>query len=271
MAMTRRGNTVKCDQKVNITAAFGSDLVLEGFTSVPNVLLKIYNRLGITDFQMMILIQMIRLKTEERELYPSTETLAACMQSEPSKIRNEIKDLIEKEIIAVSEFYDSGNGVVLKGYDFDPLFLKVSDIWAGMRFKEIEESEKHIRKDSTGYDFMRNMYDIKTAELITVFEKEFGRALSPMEAEQISKWADEMDARLVIEALKRAVLGGKHNFKYINGILQEWKKNNLRTLDSIAEYDANFRRRRSEKGLKGRESISKNDTKKKAFMRSLYI
>lgn len=271
MATTRKGRTVKCDQKVNITAAFGSDLVLEGFTSVPNILLKVYSKIGITDFQMMLLIQMIRMNAEEREFYPSPEALGEYMQSEPSKIKMEINELIEKEIISVSEFYDSGKNVVFKGYDFDPLFLKISDIWAVIRAGEIKESERHIKKDGNGYDFMKNMYDIKTAELISVFEKEFGRALSPMEAEQISQWADEMEAPLVIEALKRAVLGGKHNFKYINSILLEWKKNNLRTLESIAEYDAEFHRRRSGKGVRGREAVGKNDSKKKAFMRSLYI
>ena len=40
MALHHSGKIVKCDQKVDITATFGSDLVLEGFTAIPNILLR---------------------------------------------------------------------------------------------------------------------------------------------------------------------------------------------------------------------------------------
>jgi DNA replication protein len=101
--------------------------------------------------------------------------------------------------------------------------------------------------------------------------------LSPIEVEQIEKWADESDAQLVVEALRRAVLGGKHNFKYINSILLEWKKNNLKTLDVIAEYDLDFQKRRAHglrkinEGANPGPKSTKNDSKEKAFIRSLYI
>jgi DNA replication protein len=100
--------------------------------------------------------------------------------------------------------------------------------------------------------------------------------LSPIEVEQIEKWADESDAQLVVEALRRAVLGGKHNFKYINSILLEWKKNNLKTLEVIAEYDLDFQKRRARSLRKKSEGTStsvddKKDSKKKAFIRTLYL
>ncbi|HOV80604.1 MAG TPA: DnaD domain protein [Bacillota bacterium] len=271
MAGVLKGRTVKCDQKVNITAAFGSDLVLEGFTSLPNILLKVYVKIGITDFQMMILIHMIRLHVEEKEYFPSPELLSRFMSSDTDRIKREIDELIEKDIVSISEFYDSASNTVFKGYDFDPLFLKISDVWAAMKAREIEESKSCLKSDGYGYERVRDMFDVRTAGLISVFEKEFGRALSPMEAEQISQWADETDADLIVEALKRAVLRGKHNFKYINGILLEWKKNNLRTLQSIAEYDADFQRRRAGKDVRAGRAVNKNDSKRKALIRSLYI
>ena len=76
MALHHSGKIVKCDQKVDITATFGSDLVLEGFTAIPNILLKVYKHIGISDFQMLLLIQLIRFHVEEREYYPTPQMLA---------------------------------------------------------------------------------------------------------------------------------------------------------------------------------------------------
>lgn len=278
MVERHKEKIIKCDQKVNITAAFGSELALEGSTAIPNILLKIYNKIGISDFQMIMLIQMIRLYIEEKELYPSPETLADCMEADPARIKKELASLMEKEIIAVSEYFDSGRKVIFEGYDFEPLFLKISDIWAGIRAKEIEESERLLRITVDGRDFDNKKFDDNAAGLIPIFENEFGRALSPLEIEQIEQWAEERDTRLVVEALKQAVLRGKHNFKYINTILMGWKKNNLRTLEAIAEYDREFQNRRSSRTGQGGETgkgdlnkVDKNNSRKKAFIKTLYI
>jgi DNA replication protein len=280
MKLKQNGKVVKCDQKVDITATFGSDLVLEGSTAIPNILLKIYSKIGITDMQMMLLIQMIRLNSEGRVHSPTPEMLAEYMESDPARIKKELAELLDKEIITTSQYYDYGQDIIFEGYDFESLFLKISDIWSGIRAREIEETEKILRMatDNSSY----HQFNIKTTELISIFEKEFGRPLSPIEVEQIEQWSQDMEAILVYEALKRAVLRGKHNFKYINSILLEWKKNNLRTLEAIEIYDREYKQRRlnskhnartaeSQKGSSVLPTDSKINSKKKAFIRSLYI
>lgn len=284
MAVQHKDKIIKCDRKVNITATFGSDLVLEGQTSIPNILLKVYNKIGITDFQMLLLIQLIRLNVEEKEFYPDPDLLAEHMGAGAAKIKEELVDLLDKEIIAVSEFFDNGRKIIFQGYDFEPLFLMVSDIWAVIRAKEIEESEKLLRSMVNSNDFVDKVFNSQAVSLISVFENEFGRALSPMEIEQIEQWAEEAEPRLVIEALKQAVLRGKHNFKYINSILLEWKKNNLRTLEAVAEYDREFQKRRSARvtkkinttngggnSLNGDAEAGNTNSRKKDFIKSLYI
>lgn len=267
-------NIIKCDHRVNITATFGCDLIFDGFTSIPNTLIQIYSRIGITDFQMMLLIHLIRFNVVEKEFYPEPETIAGVMDSTPMKIKKELADLLEKEIIAVSEYYDKKNNVIFEGYDFEPLFLKVSDVWASIRAREIEESENLIKAAALDHEFLNYKLRDKPTGLISTFEKEFGRPLSPIEVDQIQLWAGEVESFLVIEALKRAVLRGKHNFKYINSILMEWKKNNLHTLEAIAEYDRDFQKRRSQSirknGGPGTGADDKKDSKKKAFIRTLY-
>ena len=83
-------------------------------------------------------------------------------------------------------------------------------------------------------------------EIFSTFEKEFGRPLSPLEYEQITQWEKDFSAELILEALKRAVLGGKRNFKYINSILLEWKKNTIRTVQEVQEHDEAFEKRKSQ-------------------------
>lgn len=277
MGAYRNGKFIKCDHhKINITATFGSELVLEGSISIPNVILKVYSRIGISDFQMMLLTQLIRLRVEEGELCPSPELLSEYMEADSYRIKKELVELLDKEIIAKSDYYDRERNEIIKGYDFEPLFLKVSDIWAGIRFREIEESQKRIAGDKEFNS--RRPFSDDLGRLIATFENEFGRPLSPIEVEQIEQWAADGDPLLVVEALKRAVLRGKHNFKYINSILLEWQKNNLRNLDSIAEYDRDFQKRRTGRGARETDQGAsrpqageKNGSKKKAFIKSLYV
>jgi len=276
MARWQKGKIVKCDQKVNITATFGSDIVLEGFTGIPNLILKYYSKIGITDVQMMIIIQMLRLRTEDLDYYPSPERLAQTMTMEVKVISEQVNELFKKEILALSEFFDAGSKEVFTGYDFEPLFLKVSDIWAFTRTKELEETELLLRNPLAENDEAGPYYDEDTLYLIETFEKEFGRPLSPMETEQICRWNHDCGGAVFVkEALRRAVMCGKFNFKYINTILFDWKKNNLRSMDDINRYEEDFQKRRTsharQKGPDIPKKTSGGNTKEKALLQRLYL
>ncbi|WP_165847688.1 DnaD domain-containing protein [Ammonifex thiophilus] len=80
-------------------------------------------------------------------------------------------------------------------------------------------------------------YSPAFGELYRLFEQEFGRPLSPFEAEQISKWLKEMPPELVREALRRAVLMGRRNLKYVDGILKSWRGMGFRTLFEVLEHE----------------------------------
>jgi len=80
------------------------------------------------------------------------------------------------------------------------------------------------------------------------FEQELGRPLSPMEAERIMNWEKEYASELVIESLKRAVAQGKTNMRYVESILSNWKKNNIRTLLEVKRQDKEFEERKQKGG-----------------------
>ncbi|WP_203263632.1 replication initiator protein A [Streptococcus uberis] len=72
-----------------------------------------------------------------------------------------------------------------------------------------------------------------TNNLYSIAETEFCRLLSPMEIETIDKMTKENNPMLVEEAIKIARLGGKNNLKYVDGILRNWRDNNITTIEQV--------------------------------------
>lgn len=65
--------------------------------------------------------------------------------------------------------------------------------------------------------------------LISVFEEQFARALSPIELNIIKDWKNcEYSDEMIIKALKEAVKSQVLNFRYIEGILSNWVKNGIK-------------------------------------------
>lgn len=235
MVPTSTVSTVKKYQRGNITAAFGVDLFIHGSTAIPNLLLKLYKQMGITDTEMMLLIQLFRLFIEDNNYLPTTELLYEHLSGDGEQINRDLESLINNGILKITEFYDAERELIIKGYDFEPLFEKLSEVWACARVKQ-HEAIKNIMENKSS----------NSINLYKSFEKEFGRLLSPMEIEQIDTWSQKMPPLMVLEALRRAVMLGKHNFKYIDSILLEWEKNNLNTPEKVKDYDRQFKMKHTE-------------------------
>lgn len=65
--------------------------------------------------------------------------------------------------------------------------------------------------------------------MLEIFEKEFGRSLSPMEVNTLREWKESYgysDEHIVM-ALKEAVKGQVMSFRYMEGILRNWAKNGI--------------------------------------------
>lgn len=73
--------------------------------------------------------------------------------------------------------------------------------------------------------------------LVDDFERELGRFLSPFELEDLEKSVNEdhTDPALIREALKEAVFNGKTNWKYIQAILRNWRKEGITNLHQVEE------------------------------------
>lgn len=70
--------------------------------------------------------------------------------------------------------------------------------------------------------------------LFTIFEKEFGRTLSPMEVDIISSWRDSnIKDELILAALKESIFNGVNNLRYIDKILYEWNKKGIKDASEV--------------------------------------
>ncbi|MFG6222288.1 DnaD domain-containing protein, partial [Staphylococcus aureus] len=73
-------------------------------------------------------------------------------------------------------------------------------------------------------------------------EDTFARPLSPYEIETLNQWidVDKHDTAIIQAALDEANSLNKLSFKYIDRILLNWKKNNVKTIDDSRKIREKF-------------------------------
>jgi DNA replication protein len=75
---------------------------------------------------------------------------------------------------------------------------------------------------------------VEIDNVFNVFEQEFGRPLTPTEAELINGWLDTgISEELIKGALSEATYNGVRSFRYIDKIIYEWKKKGFKTMDDV--------------------------------------
>lgn len=86
-------------------------------------------------------------------------------------------------------------------------------------------------------DINVNIKKQTVTNIYTIFEKEFGRTLSPVEYEIIKAWITSgISEELIKGALKEAVFNNVRNLRYIDKILSEWEKKGFKSVDEVDSY-----------------------------------
>ncbi|AGU72511.1 DnaD domain-containing protein [Streptococcus constellatus subsp. pharyngis] len=72
-------------------------------------------------------------------------------------------------------------------------------------------------------------------DLVETFQRELGRLLTPFEIEDLTKTIqdDKTSPELVTAALREAVFNGKANWKYIQAILRNWRREGITTVSQV--------------------------------------
>lgn len=196
--------------------------IKSGNFSIPTALLTHYKKLNLDDQEMILILHLLSF-IEKGNFFPTPVELAQRMTGDCSMI---LRRLIQKGFIDIKEGF-SEEGIRYEMYCLDPLWNKLIN-----QFKlqqTVQETEQQQKQET---------------DLYSCFETEFGRPLSPFECESLSMWLDDDQHNPVIikAALREAVISGKLNFRYIDRILFEWKKNGIKTIEQAKNYARKFRK-----------------------------
>jgi DNA replication protein len=172
---------------------------------IPNYIIKNYEKIGLEGLDFIMLIYFINQKNN---VSFDVNKISLDLNLESSKVLEIINTLNEKNYISIE--MKKNNGVIEEYISTDLFYNKMSSL------------------------LMENISSEKDTDLYSVFEKEFGRTLSPTEYSSINNWIENgISEELIREALKEAILSGVHNIRYIDTILFNWAKKGYKKPEDV--------------------------------------
>jgi len=188
--------------------------------NIPERLLECYPQLGMNETDLVLILQLQRSLMHDNR-FPTPAELSAALSIDETQCAMNLRKLIQKGLLSMTQ-QENDSHQITEAYSLEPLWRKLL---------EPPVSEKENPVDG--------------GALFLMFEKEFGRPLSPFEIDMMNAWLDEdkMDTTLIKAALRESVLMAKLNFKYIDRILREWKQKGVHTVDQARQASKSFRNR----------------------------
>lgn len=195
-----------------------------GQTTIPTLLLKNYRKLGLSNDELVLVIQ-LKSQMDRGDYFPDLNEIAETMGISKNNAFKAVHQLMQKKLLSIETKKDE-KGVTEDTYSLDLLWEKLIVL---MKQEETVAEVKQEEKNE------KNLYSI--------FEAEFGRPLSPMEMESLVMWVEEdnFSTELIQLALREAVLSQVYSFKYIDRILLNWEKKNIRTKEQVEKESQRFR------------------------------
>lgn len=204
--------------------------VQEGNITIPAALFKEYKNIHLNEYELILILQLLSFIEKGNE-FPTPEELASRMTISTTECTEMLRKLIQKGFIEITEGY-SPDGIRFEKYSLIPLWERLVE-----QFLQNEKQNEKLQSQATETD------------LYSCFENEFGRPLSPYECETLGMWMDDdhHDPAIIKAALRESVMSGKLNFRYIDRILFEWKKNGIRTIEQAKSQGQKFRQKQLQK------------------------
>lgn len=184
--------------------------------TLPKILFMNYKKIGLTDQELIFIIYLIN----NTDIF-NPKQISLDMNINLNEVMEIISNLKAKGILNI-ELKKIGNRRN-EYIELDTLYEKLTNII-------INKEEKQ----------QTNIYDI--------FEKEFGRTISPMEYQIIGAWIDNgTSEETILLALKEATYNGVSNLRYIDKIISEWNKKGIKTQEDVEKSRINFKQKKETK------------------------
>jgi DNA replication protein len=206
-----------------------------GGVVVPAGLLRAYKGIGLSDTDMLLIIQLLMYRQLEQVEFPTPEQLADRLGITSMAVGQMLGRLMKDGLLAIDEQLDDRSGIQSERYNWNGLIIRCAE-WLADDAKQSVQNDREQQRTAAEQSN-------KAGDLFTVMEQEFGRPLSPMECETISAWIDQdkYPEELIRFALKEAVFAGKLHFRYIDRILIEWSRNRVTNTDEAKAHTQKFR------------------------------
>ncbi|WP_218090589.1 DnaD domain protein [Paenibacillus solanacearum] len=206
----------------------------DGHVDVPYWLFQYYTRLKLHELDVMLILHVMAFKQKEGKDFPTLEELKSRMSVTQEKVIASLQKLLKEGLLLIDEVMDPATGVHSEKYNWKPLMERLAEF----RYEELESERLTQQRQAAGSRSERK-------DVFSIFEKEFGRPLTPMELESIAGWIDKdgYPEELILAGLKEAVFAGKVHFRYIDRILLEWQRNRITTVEQAKEHSQKFRSR----------------------------
>jgi DNA replication protein len=211
--------------------AFTTAIFQAGGTVVSTLLLRHYRELGMTNTEFLIYLQ-LKSFADKGVDFPPTDAIANSLSLSDGAIFQQLHGMISKHLMQIKTIQQP-DGLTRDSYDFTQLYEKLAQYVANQQAKSVDTQGATDRE-----------------QIFQQIEAEFGRPLSPMEMETISKWIDDehYPTPLIQLALKEAVLNQKYSLRYIERILISWQKKGIKTPEAAQRENESWRAQRTRSG-----------------------
>jgi len=191
--------------------------VESGSTSINNLILKNYHRLGMTEKDLIVYLA-LSMYGQKGITFPMAKDIATDTGMDEASIYTIIQGLIKLGIIELKTVIDHHQQRDI--YSLTPIYQRIKNL--------LDQENKSDKQHKLMSD---------TEELFKKIEVEFGRPLSPIEQEQIHQWIDDdhYSVELIDLSLREAVLNQAYSLKYMDRILIIWEKSNIKSAAQLKE------------------------------------
>ena len=258
----------------------------DGYTKLSNLILEVLSIAKLSGIQKGICLYLFRRSYawNTKQARITLDEFAHACDSSRSYISQQLKTLVEGRVIIRSDYnpgkvplysfntrvsqWQKGlvNAEQLRKNNTEGLYKYETDGFSKSRTLQVpsvpmdtdagilpKEPSKERSKESTTTTVPSTVQgtpeitqDPSSSSNIFKFYEENMGLLSPLVAEKLDYWVEDTEAPLVLLALEKAVLAGKRNFSYTDGILKNWTSQGIRTRKDAEIVEREFQRQKEQ-------------------------
>lgn len=168
------------------------------------ILFQNYVDLGLNEAEFVMLLHLFSLY-EKKKTVLSFNGLKSKMTLSSNELSNTLTSLINKGFLDINSEI-SKTGKEQECFDLTPTFTLIEKLF----YDEQEELENRVKMEDS-------------SKIVSMFEREWGRSLSPLELNVVSNLSKEYSFDEIYSAALESVKASKINLKYIEAILRNNK------------------------------------------------